>query len=227
MTEAEWLACADPMPMLAFLRGKASDRKLRLFALACCRRIWHRLIDPRSQEAIDTAERYADGLAVRDELDWTFVGALLAESDTVEVVGEQDNLYYAAFAARHTNSPQMTSATEVVALNAGRAVAESGSSDCSRLAYEQANQSILARDIFGNPFKQVSINSFWTISNDGTVAKLAQVIYNDRRFEDMPILADALIDAGCHDEEILNHCRGEGPHARGCWVLDLLLGKED
>lgn len=82
------------------------------------------------------------------------------------------------------------------------------------------------RDIFGNPFRPVTMKPVWLQWNDGTVAKLAQLIYDERRFEDMPILGDAFIDAGCHNEEILSHCRSEGPHVRGCWVVDLILNKE-
>jgi hypothetical protein len=69
------------------------------------------------------------------------------------------------------------------------------------------------------------INPIWLRWNDGTVVKLAQSIYDERRFTDLPILADALEDAGCADADILAHCRGPGPHVRGCWVVDLLLGK--
>ncbi len=78
------------------------------------------------------------------------------------------------------------------------------------------------RDIFGNPFRPVTLDPRWLSS---TVLDLARTIYDERVWERMPILADALMDASCDNEEILNHCRGEGPHVRGCWVVDLLLGK--
>jgi hypothetical protein len=84
---------------------------------------------------------------------------------------------------------------------------------------------LLIRDIFGNPFRAVSLVPSWLIWNEATVAKLAQAIYDERAFERLPVLADALEEAGCTDAEILAHCRGPGPHVRGCWALDLLLGK--
>ena len=94
-------------------------------------------------------------------------------------------------------------------------------------AMERKRQAEMLRDIFGPlPFRSVPIEPAWLTRNDGTVAKLAHAIYDESRFEDMPILADALEDAGCHEEQILAHCRGPGPHVRGCWVIDLLLGKE-
>ena len=81
----------------------------------------------------------------------------------------------------------------------------------------------LLRDIFGNPFRPVTLDPRWLSSN---VLDLARTIYDERMFERMPILADALMDSGCDSEEILNHCRSAGPHVRGCWVVDLVLGKE-
>jgi hypothetical protein len=84
----------------------------------------------------------------------------------------------------------------------------------------------LLRDIFGNPFKQPTLDPSWLSWNDGTLPKLAQSIYDERAFGRLPILADALEDSGCTDPDILGHCRGPGPHMRGCWVVDLLLGKE-
>jgi len=87
---------------------------------------------------------------------------------------------------------------------------------------EMAAQSQLLRDIFGNPFRPVTVDPEWLTS---TVVALARGIYDERAFDRLPILADALQDAGCENADVLDHCRGPGPHARGCWVVDLLLGK--
>lgn len=83
----------------------------------------------------------------------------------------------------------------------------------------------ILHDIFGNPFRTVAADPSWLAWNNGTVPALAQAIYDDRAFDRLPILADALEDAGCHNADILEHCRGGGEHARGCWVVDLVLGK--
>ena len=80
-------------------------------------------------------------------------------------------------------------------------------------------------DVLGNPFRPISHNSSWLAWNDGTIPKMAQVIYDARAFDRLPLLADALEDAGCTDADILSHCRTPGEHVRGCWVVDLLLGK--
>ncbi len=88
-----------------------------------------------------------------------------------------------------------------------------------------AAQAAIIRDIF-DPFRpQPSIETRWLSWNDGTIPKLAQAIYDDRAFDRLPILADALEEASCTDADILNHCRQPGEHVRGCWVVDLLLGK--
>lgn len=88
---------------------------------------------------------------------------------------------------------------------------------------ELATQADLFRDIFGNPFRSVEFRLEWFTSD---VLLLARGIYADRAFDRMPILADALQDAGCDDDDILNHCREAREHVRGCWVVDLLLGKK-
>ena len=97
--------------------------------------------------------------------------------------------------------------------------------EAARVAGEDRDepaQCMLVRDIFGNPFRPVMVDPSWLTS---TVVSLAAGIYADCAFDRMPILADALQDAGCDNEDMLNHCRGAGPHVRGCWVVDLLLGK--
>jgi hypothetical protein len=83
----------------------------------------------------------------------------------------------------------------------------------------------VVRDIFGNPFRPVSLDPAWLSWNEGTVPRIAQVIYEDGRFNKLPVLADALEEAGCDNDAILSHCREPGPHARGCWVIDQVLGK--
>jgi hypothetical protein len=88
---------------------------------------------------------------------------------------------------------------------------------------EVSIQADILRDIFGNPFRPITFAPDWCTS---TAVALARQMYDSRDFSAMPILADALQDAGCENTDILNHCRGEGPHVRGCWVVDQVLGKE-
>jgi hypothetical protein len=95
-------------------------------------------------------------------------------------------------------------------------------------AYYRANRGVrveianLIRDVFGNPFEPVAFDPSWRAE---AVFGLARGMYESRDFTPMPVLADALEDAGCADADILAHCRGPGPHVRGCWVVDLVLGK--
>lgn len=290
MDEASWLASNEPAAMLQWLRALneaaanpapasqnwpryvASDRKLRLFACACARLFYPKLLaDPREVDflpAIERAESAADqGISPPVSGEW--------------IVSERE----ASFAARMTVENLVRHGSDLGAIAA------------------------VLRDIFGNPFRPMTIgtgrqcnpyygscglwsghrgqhnayafriDTAWLAWSDGTVSKLARVIYEERRYEDMPILADALEEAGCpQDEEcetcevritkgkkaaatvrmagvelslgsdesrkvylpgcihcggtgkrlnaLLAHLRGPGPHARGCWVLDLLQGKE-
>jgi hypothetical protein len=90
-------------------------------------------------------------------------------------------------------------------------------------AKERLRQASALRDIFGNPFRPITFSPQWRTD---TAVSLARQMYEARDFSAMPILADALQDAGCDSEDVLNHCRGDGPHVRGCWVVDLVLGRE-
>src|SRR5262249_7898655 len=91
---------------------------------------------------------------------------------------------------------------------------------------EGAAQADLLHDLVGNPFRPVALDPVWLAANDSRVKRLAQGIYDTRDFSAMPILADALEDAGCADAALLGHLRGPGPHVHGCWALDAILGKE-
>ena len=292
MTEQEWLACDDPAAMLEFVTGHnanlaegvgggqpVSDRKLRLFACACCRQAWHLLRDDapcpqcqgkspnwtkyrqhgqgmydicevcsntgrvnRSRRAVEVAERYADGQTAATNL-------LEARVESAKV---GTPLGWAAHGCcRKCPDPDALGFWQ----------------RCHWLPEQFPAQADLLRDIVGNPFRPAAVTlaemSSWLLWNDGAVHKLACVIYDERRFGDLPILADALEEAGCDNADILQHCRNQewcigcsvgggderyygggggwcsmcdksglglhtmplrGPHVRGCWVLDLILG---
>ena len=227
MTEAEWLACSDPLPMLAFLPGRASDRKPRLFAVACCRRLFKRVtLSPWDRHAVEVAERYADGRATDAELEeaaeettsyWT---PALACAKAAALEGRAVRAGYAAGIAAHAVGVRV--ATE--AGEHGPFPNDSPAFLAGRAA-EQAAQADLLRDILGNPFRPVAVAPAVLAWDGGTVAQLAQAIYQKRAFDRLPILADALEEAGCTDAPILAHCRQPGKHARGCWMIDLLTGR--
>jgi hypothetical protein len=188
--------------MLEYVMPWASERKLRLWACACCRRIW-RLMNERARGAVETSERFADGKARMRDLK-------AAYEQTTGVTSE----LAAGWAARlgRKKAPRLA---------AHFAAQASGS-----VRQESEAQADFLRDVFGNPFRTAEVNPAWLVWNGGMVRSMAQVIYDERAFEQMPILADALEEAGCNDAEILQHCRMPGVHVRGCWVVDLLLGRE-
>jgi hypothetical protein len=231
MTEAEWFDSGDPAAMLEFLRGKASQRKLRLFATACCRRIRHLVTNEHLRQPAEEAERFADGLATRAELDTFRLRA--ADACTYTGIRAPRADEFASFAVIDTAVPEAqiaaisasSLAVSAAACAAGDSAPEAeydAVSDQTRVI-ECAAQCELLRDIIGNPFRAPVRKSGWMTA---AVTTLARVIYEERRFEDLPILADALQDAGCDNADVLAHCRGPGPHVRGCWVIDLLLGRQ-
>jgi len=212
MTEAEWLASTDPEAMLKILRGKASDRKLRLLASACCRQAGHVFAHQALLNAIETAERYADGQARYGEMVQaakaiTFFSYSAGETEAVVAGG----IWHLATMGIWWNFRPIrrTERTILALLNVERYIG-------SRLAP-------FLRDIFGNPFRPVSIDHSWLTSS---IVSLARQMYESRDFSPMPILADALQDTGCDNVQILDHCRGEGVHVRGCFVIDLILKKK-
>ena len=201
MNEGEWLTCTDPEKMLEFLRGRTgvltsisrnptiSKRKLGLFIVACCYRVWGQMDEP-SRRAVLVLERFADGLATRIDLT----------------------------AATERAAWEALARTPVGWMRAAWEASKTESSDFLREIYNSHRRLVLDPAVLA-----------W---NDAAVVRLAQAAYEERHLPEgtldtgrLAVLADALEEAGCTDADILSHLRGPGPHVRGCWVLDLCLGK--
>jgi hypothetical protein len=196
--------------MLSFLLSTVSgQRKLRLFAVACCYRVGS-LLTGDDHSGLVTIERFADGLASPVELAEVFS----REINPAVTAALTDAALSAATCARLRGDA------------AGDRSHPMGQGDCLAAEIgEGKEQCRLLREIFGNPFRPVVVDPRWLTSTVLGVARGIDDPHEDRAFDRLPILADALEDAGCDDADILTHCRGDGPHVRGCWVVDLILGK--
>jgi len=248
MTESEWLTSTDPEPMLKFLGKKASDRKVRLFAVACCRRVWASLEHEEFRDAVEKAEAFADGLINKAELLEAHMKANLVFRDLHD---GKDNGPGAALTASGFPGPKKSIFVRIVdalddpwwedefdkgdrlapaivtAQHAGRAAATLAGHRISlnspaRIA-EHREQAHLVRCFFGNPFRPRPTRGDWLTPE---ISMLADRIYAERAFDRMPLLADALLASGCTTADLIDHCRAGSEHARGCWAVDLLLGKE-
>jgi hypothetical protein len=204
MRPSDWRKCLVPRLMLEFVRNRATDRKYRLLTCAALRSVWDRLPDDRCREAVELAERYAEGRATDAERQATWQQMERAR-DQALVHGAQDAaMWYRD--VRNALAEHLNQYTPPAEIN-GRKLCD------------------LIRDLF-MPFPGIQIDPDWLAWNNGTVAKMARVIYDERRFAEVPILGDALEEAGCMDQDILVHCRApKGVHVAGCWVLDLLLNQ--
>lgn len=250
MTESEWMACNDPRELLEFLKGKVSNRKGNLFICAMCRLNWHLLYSDASRENVEVVERYVDGQASEEELrearyfaecptfgyhftpriwrEWTKTGEIPCEVQRLVEMGvfTEEDLQQDEPSVDPELREKLARAADL-AYHAGSS--QSFETPClpEDLLVLGGPATSLFRCIFYDPFRSLPTLALPFLTwNDALIPKLAQQIYDERRFEDLPILADALMDAGCHDEEILSHCRSEGPHVKGCWVIDLLLNKQ-
>lgn len=197
MTESEWVRSTDVGAMIEFLADMAGERKYRLFACACCRLHWHLLTDARSRHAVETAERFADGLASRDEL---AAAKEAARAVQTALAGEPQEVLSACAAAGWVGTGSSKVAAWAVSKNS-----------------ERKEQPVLLREIFGNPFRPALAPA----PLPDAVTALAEKLYAGERCE--APLAEALRQAG--QEELADHFRWPS-HPKGCWALDLLLGKE-
>jgi hypothetical protein len=207
----------------------ASDRKLRLFVVACCRRVVHLMADPRSRHAVEVAEAFVDGSAGDGERGAAMREANEAERDALRVRLESERgisprfflAAHAATSACGTPGEFATNAVRSILWACGE-IACDPESALGGLDHERAAECITIRDMFGNPFKPTQFDPSWRTE---TAVALARKMYESRDFSVMPIMGDALQDAGCPDEDILNHCRSPGVHVRGCFVVDLVLSR--
>jgi hypothetical protein len=244
MTENQWLTSTDPADMLRHIRRCRGERlrlqhpawfarckkdlaprKLRLFLLACCYRVCRGCSDSSCDQVLQLAERHVESPPpptnrdniLRHLLEGLPAGQALSGTASAVLSALRQPLALAAADLR-----------VFVGRRAGKVTADKSARTPAQNAAMQAEaraQCDLLRDIFGNPFLPVKIERDWLAWNGATIRKLAQSIYEDRAFDCLPVLADALEDAGCDNAAILNHCRNGGPHVRGCWLVDLLLGK--
>jgi hypothetical protein len=235
VTEEEWLKAQDGSELLEFLAEDLpqSDRKMRLAACACCRRVAKFIGSPEFTSLLRLTEMSADDhsqgperVRLRDRLHRAWQGTVAGRPLYEAADAACGSFLHAAESAKprfwsfRSNDDLHYAAWSAISAQDAVGAEEPGN---RAEANEAAAQSDLVRDIFGNPFRPVAFDPRWLTSD---VVGLARATYDDRAFEPMPILADALMDAGCEDELIIGHCRGEGPHVRGCWVVDLVLGKE-
>ncbi len=204
------------------------DRKFRLVVVAALRAVWPHLTDPRSRAAVEAAERYADDYEP-DPLDEADEPAFQAIEDAEDDEGFDDPVQsasvLAAAAWRSREGVMLNDASIRGVADWAWIVSELESTGVAGRppGQSRALHLRLFHDIFPNPFRAVAVDQAWLTP---TVLLLAESIYADRAFDRLPILADALQEAGCDHADILAHCRGEGPHVRGCWVVDLVLGKD-
>jgi hypothetical protein len=232
MTETEWLAASDPRTMLEHLGPGLSQRKARLFAVACCRRIWHLMRQKHGRRAVEMAEAVACGRlgpaehAAAWQEAWDADGRAAARNVNVRMAVIHASA--AGIYALHYRTDEYPGWAETASNDAVLAVTAAAQEDHHLGAdvgdVERRAQADLLREIFGNPARRVRVLDEWLLANEGAVRKLAQTISDERIFALLPILADALEDAGCRDAAIVSHCRASGPHVPGCWVVDLLLG---
>jgi hypothetical protein len=217
VTSAAWAFCADPGVMLHAVRGKAGDRSLRLFACACVREMFSLLPDPRSRQAVEVAEQFAEGKITAEDLE-----AAAKEASAAELAVPRA----AKFAALATTKPDAWIAAWDASWDAAEAAATPRKEDGKTVVpiffdEMRTHQAHLLRALVPPPTAP-RIDPAWLRWNDSTVFRIAQNIREQHHYDDLPILADALAEAGCTDEAILS-CRVRSPYLRSSWVVDALL----
>lgn len=249
MMEQEWLACSDPQKMLDLLRsrGKHSLRKFRLFAVACCRKITSLMLKTKyGYRGVIIAERLADGLPVEEKLE-EFRNHLFVDYDFCRIDCEApptklDAIIHSAGGAAYHSLDEESAFLDETELTGGPGISQviyrvamAVTHWARRTDWAWPKEAVHRRqikglvpvvhEVFGNPFRPPILDPRWLTWQEATIPRLARAIYDEWAFDRLPILADALEEAGCHASDILAHCRQPGDHVRGCWAVDAILGK--
>jgi hypothetical protein len=244
LTEEQWLAGNEDWPLLRHLqqhclvsRMRGGKRRLRLYACACCRRAWH-LFGERERTIVEVAERAADGRASRSELaeaEQSAMGVVEEATAQVRSLGAGTGpaaaearmrmiLAYALQAAT-SNRLSLAAGTPAMSVESALGLWRQSQGGATSKQDELRPFADLLRDIFRNPFRDALPFDRAAFAPKGSqVANIAQTIYEEQRWDDLPVLADALEEAGCADADLLGHCRAPRSHTRGCHVVDLCLG---
>jgi hypothetical protein len=218
--------------MLHFMKDRTTDRKARMLVCAAARLNWDNLPDERSRRAVEVGELLADGMA-DDSARWAAQYAARDAALEVMQAGAPIEHSICSFGACHCADATVDSMWSLLRLRRGplehvrnlpwRLV--DWSLGIGKVSMREPSAEVwcrFIRDVFGSPFRPIAFDPRWRTAD--TVG-LACGIYEDRAFDRLPLLSDALQDTGCADERVLGHCRSEGPHVRGCHVVDLVLGK--
>jgi hypothetical protein len=223
MTEGEWLTCTDVLALLAepTAHGEKAKRRLRLFSIACCRRLSRWIVNPRLLKCLEASERYADGKLKDSGLDhWT------AEANKSWQAAEKSakRIRNKAAVIRAHHAIAYTCLTDRYEAYGSAARIILGAEKEFGKPFVEEMRSLfprLFRDVFPNPYRPIRFDPAWRTA---TVARVAGAIYADQGWDEMPILADALEEAGCSEGKVLAHCREPGTLVRGCWVVDWAKG---
>jgi hypothetical protein len=232
--EVEWRECGEPDAMICYLLSlnRGIDRQWRLFACACARSVWD-LLSPAGWEAIEASERAADGLPLSRSLEaiayqvWPAPGKFTAEGKKAREEAAAAARMCCSSDARYGIRARQSAALAAGWLAAAELPRHAQVRPAWQLARRMAEDTLagILRDIFDPFVPTVTFATRWLDQDHGFIRRMSQDIYHDRNFHDLPVLADALEDAGCDDPHLLEHLRRPDGHVRGCWALDVVLGK--
>jgi hypothetical protein len=227
MTEEEWLTCSDPALMFPAAGEfcRPSERKHRLFALTCCNSMQDLIANESLKAAVDILARYTeDNASISDLLAAHRTAVALCKSlegGDIKQWAAAQTVVCATHEPHDRTWPDMDSDYDPYE-SIGLGAADNTRSALARSSWNRITAAV--RDIFGPfPFRHVTLDPAWITP---TVTRLAAGIYDEKAFDRLPVLADALEESGCTNADVLQHCRGPGPHLHGCWVVDLVLGKQ-